>query len=75
MEYAKYDVDMSKKPMSKMGRPPLPADARRSAVITIRMKADERKQLEEEAQKAGLTMSSYLLRCWRKKGNNHGRST
>ena len=57
-----------KKP--RMGRPPLPPQKRRESVVTLRLTKAERSQLEAEAEKAGLTMSKYLLKCWRdKKGD------
>jgi uncharacterized protein (DUF1778 family) len=64
---------MSKrKKKAKMGRPPIPPSERRSAVITIRLRKDERKMLEREAKKEGLSFSSYLLKCWREKREKGG---
>jgi uncharacterized protein (DUF1778 family) len=56
---------MSKK-RKKMGRPPLKANKRRTAIITLRLKPSERKQLEKDAKAKGLTLSTYLLECWKK---------
>ena len=56
---------MSKK-KAKKGRPPLKSKDRRNAVITLRLKPAERKDLEKEAKAKGLSLSSYLLECWRK---------
>lgn len=52
----------------KMGRPPLSPESRRSAVVTVRMTEAERDRLEEQAREAGLSISAYLLQCWREKG-------
>ncbi len=49
-----------------MGRPPLKANKRRTAIITLRLKPSERKQLEKDAKAKGLTLSTYLLECWKK---------
>ena len=51
---------------NKMGRPPLKAKDKRTAVITLRLKKTDRNQLEKDAKAEGLTLSSYLLRCWQK---------
>ena len=68
-KYRKYDGAMAKdQKKSKMGRPPLPPESRRSAVVTIRMTQAERERLEEQAREAGLSISAYLLQCWREKG-------
>jgi len=52
----------------KMGRPPLKPKDRRTALITLRLKAADRDLLEKEAKAKGLTVSSYLLYCWKKAG-------
>jgi len=51
---------------SKMGRPPLKAKDKRTAIITLRLKNADRDELEKEAKTKGLTLSSYLLECWQK---------
>jgi len=56
---------MAKK-KSKMGRPPLKEKDKRTAIITLRLKETDRKQLEKEATARGLSLSSYLLECWQK---------
>jgi DNA invertase Pin-like site-specific DNA recombinase len=48
-----------------MGRPPKKPEDRREAIITLRMTFAEREQLKKEAKKAGLTFSSYLIKCWK----------
>jgi len=49
-----------------MGRPPLKVKDKRNACVTLRLKHSERKQLEQEAQAKGMSLSSYLLECWQK---------
>jgi uncharacterized protein (DUF1778 family) len=56
---------MSRK-KSKMGRPPLKAKDKRTAIVTLRLKKTDRSQLEKEAKARGLSLSSYLLECWQK---------
>ena len=58
-----------KKQKKRMGRPPLPPEGRRSAMVTIRMTAQERTELERESRRAGLSFSAYLLKRWREKGD------
>jgi uncharacterized protein (DUF1778 family) len=50
----------------KMGRPPLKAKDKRTALVTLRLKKTDRNQLEKEAKARGLSLSSYLLECWQK---------
>jgi len=49
-----------------MGRPPLKAKDKRTAIVTLRLKKSERNELEKEAAARGLSLSSYLLQCWQK---------
>ena len=49
-----------------MGRPPLKAKNRRTALVTLRLKPSHRKELEQAAKVKGLSLSSYLLECWQK---------
>jgi len=56
---------MAKK-KSRMGRPPLKEKDKRTAIITLRLKRSERKELEKDAKAKGLSLSSYLLECWQK---------
>ena len=56
---------MAKK-KSKMGRPPLKAKNKRTAIITLRLKKADRDELEKEAKAKNLTLSGYLLECWQK---------
>jgi len=56
---------MAKK-KAKMGRPPLKVKDRRTALVTLRLKPSQRKELEQAAKVKGLSLSSYLLECWQK---------
>jgi uncharacterized protein (DUF1778 family) len=56
---------MAKKRM-KIGRPPLKAKDKRTALITLRLKPSDRDRLGKEAKAKGLTISTYLLECWQK---------
>lgn len=73
LDFPKYTKSPSAMPKhrkkAEMGRPPLPPDAWRSAVVTVRMTEAERERLEKEAKEAGLSISAYLLRCWHEKGS------
>jgi uncharacterized protein (DUF1778 family) len=51
---------------SKMGRPPIKEKDRRTALVTLRLKLSERKQLERDAKAKGLSLSSYILEIWKK---------
>jgi hypothetical protein len=64
-EYIMYIELMSRK-KSKMGRPPLKAKDKRTAIVTLRLKKTDRSQLEKEAKARGLSLSSFLLECWHK---------
>ena len=61
----KYFGFMAKK-KKKMGRPPLKAKDKRTALVSLRLKKTERDQLEKEAKAKGLSISNYLLECWQK---------
>jgi uncharacterized protein (DUF1778 family) len=50
----------------KMGRPPLNEKDRRNAFITLRLKANEYKELKQDAKTEGLSLSKFLLNCWKK---------
>jgi predicted HicB family RNase H-like nuclease len=57
---------MAKKRKPKMGRPPKKAKDRRSKPVTLRMVPAEHRELVSDAKAAGLSISEYLLTCWRK---------
>jgi uncharacterized protein (DUF1778 family) len=50
----------------KMGRPPLKEKDRRTALVTLRLRPSQRKELEKDAKARGLSLSTYLLECWQK---------
>lgn len=49
-----------------MGRPTLKPKDRRTAIITLRLTGIDRALLLKEAKTKGLSISSYLLDCWKK---------
>ena len=49
-----------------MGRPPKKAKDRRSKPVALRVTPTEHKELVADARRAGLSISEYLLNCWRK---------
>ncbi|HUT30837.1 MAG TPA: hypothetical protein VMX13_13680 [Sedimentisphaerales bacterium] len=55
-----------RKKKAKMGRPPLRAKDRRTALVTLRLKTSQRKELLQDAKAKGLSLSTYLLKCWQK---------
>ena len=55
-----------KEKKKKMGRPPLKPKDRRSAIITVRLTETDRDLLEKQAASKNMSISSYLLYCWRK---------
>ena len=56
---------MAKK-KTKMGRPPIKKSDRRTSLVTLRLRPSDRKALLAEAESRGLSISSYLLECWKK---------
>jgi uncharacterized protein (DUF1778 family) len=52
----------------KMGRPTKKPKDRRTAIITLRLTDADRALLLKEAKAKGLSISSYLLNCWKKVG-------
>ena len=65
-EYDKYSAGMKTK-KKKMGRPPLNPKDRRTAIVTLRLTKTDRELLEKQAASKGMSISSYLLYCWRKR--------
>ena len=49
----------------RSGRPPKPRDVKQGERITVNMTSAERKALEADAAEAGMSLSAYLLKCWR----------
>ena len=56
----------NRKPKPKMGRPPKAQDEKQGARVTVNMTREEREALTRDAAEAGLSLSAYLLECWRK---------
>jgi hypothetical protein len=50
----------------KMGRPPLKPKDRRTSVTTLRLTESDRALLAKEAEAKGMSISNYLLYCWKK---------
>ena len=57
--------DMVKK-RSRMGRPPKKKSELLNSRVIVNMTRAERRRLEMEARKAGVSVSVYLLNFWRK---------
>lgn len=60
-------MSTKKKTSKRMGRPPKPAKQRLSAQWCVRMTQAERKMLEAEAERLGITVSDLLMRPWRER--------
>jgi hypothetical protein len=56
---------MKSKPKKRMGRPPKPPGEKWKARVMVNMTESERAQLDAEAKAAGLSLASFLLRCWK----------
>lgn len=65
-DYAKYVRCIMTKKKIKMGRPPKRIADRRSTITTIRLKPEDRKQLESDATVMNMSLSDYLFWCWQK---------
>jgi hypothetical protein len=52
--------------MAKRGRPKLPTNERRSAVLVVRLTKDELRRIEIDADRRGLTTSEVVRRMIRK---------
>ena len=55
-----------KRRKSKMGRPPKARTEKQSERIAVNTTPAEYCAIEEEAKDAGLSLSAYLLKCWKK---------
>ena len=55
------------KTKSKMGRPPIPKELRKSKVLRIRITEAELRELYHEAKRQGVSVSNLLMSPWRKK--------
>ena len=49
-----------------MGRPPKPLAEKYSAQVLVHMTRAERKRLEAEAKRLGISLSGLLMRPWRR---------
>ena len=54
-----------KKAKTKMGRPPKPPGEKQSACIMVRVTPAERKELEAEAKRRGVSLSALLMEAWK----------
>ena len=57
---------MVDKRQKRMGRPPKKPSEKQGENISVRMTKADRKKLEADAKTAGLSLSAYLLECWKK---------
>ena len=57
----------AKKPRAKMGRPPKPRAEKQSERIAVNVTLAEYQAIEEDAKAAKLSLSAYLLDCWKKR--------
>ncbi len=72
IEYRKYSAVMAKKKV-KMGRPPLKEEDRRNSLVTLRLTKKEHKDLEYDADSKDLSMSAFLIECWKKVRSRNGK--
>ena len=63
-----YNEGMSKR-KTKMGRPPKPPEKKQGSRVIVNMTRAEKRKLEKQAAGAGVSLSAYLLQCWREKGD------
>ena len=50
-----------------MGRPKKKAADKRSGFVGLRLTPGDHKRLVNEARAAGITITDYLIRCWKEK--------
>ena len=60
-----YNENMRNRPRKKMGRPPKPPERRRREFIGVHCTSAERRRLEHEAKRLGLSISELLMLPWR----------
>jgi hypothetical protein len=58
---------MRKTEKSRMGRPPIKAEDRRSVLLTVRFKPGEYEELAADAKAAGRTVAEHLRQCWQER--------
>ena len=66
----KYNTGMMSNKKRKAGRPPKPVEEKQGERATVWMTRQERAELERDAAKAGLSLSAYLIDCWRRQREN-----
>lgn len=49
-----------------MGRPLRPDAEKQSCLVGVRLNPADFRQLKQDADKAGLSLSAYLAACWRR---------
>ena len=54
------------KKKARMGRPPKPPSEKLSALLCLHMTQGDRKRLEVDAKRAGLSLGGFMVRCWRR---------
>lgn len=59
---------MTRKTKSRMGRPPVKAENRRSRFVTVRFTPSEYERLAVDAKTAGRTVAEHLRSCWQEHG-------
>lgn len=61
-------MGMARKKTAKkrMGRPPKPPSEKFSEMLNVKMTKAERKMLESEAKRLGISLAAVLMRPWRK---------
>ena len=58
---------MGKKKETRMGRPPLPPDERKSMHVSVRLTKAELVRLKILAREHGVTVSELLMQPWRER--------
>ena len=53
--------------MAKIGRPKKKAKDKRSKPVSLRVTPGDHKRLFAEARRAGMTVSDYLIMCWKER--------
>ena len=56
-----------KKTKGRMGRPPKTKAEKQDERVMVNMTCGERKILKRDAVDAGMSLSAYLLDCWKKR--------
>jgi len=68
MQHETYNTRVSKdRQKPKMGRPPKPVEDKQGERVSVNMTRQERRELEQEANEAGMSLAAYLLDCWKRR--------